>query len=89
MGKIAHFRILLKENSSWIPAYWIYQHINPIFKLLSAIQIALNNCMSVKLELLLFIAIKIIMFYCRSLSYNELRQIQHKIFGDVSSLIYL
>ena len=32
MGKIAHFRILHAETSSWIPAHWIYQSINPFFK---------------------------------------------------------
>ena len=44
MGKIAHFKILHEENtcSSGISALWIYQSINPVFKL--ANEIVLNNC---------------------------------------------
>ena len=54
MGKIAHFRNLREKNSSRSPAHWIYQSINPIIKLLSASQIALNNCKPVELELFLY-----------------------------------
>ena len=43
MGTIANFRNLRKVNGSGIPAYWICQIINLIFKLLSANQIALKN----------------------------------------------
>ena len=43
-----------EENSSGIPAHWIYGSINPVHKLLSAIHIALNTCKSVELELLYY-----------------------------------
>ena len=46
MSNIAHFRKLREENSSVIPTYWIYQSINPVFKLLPASQIALNKSKS-------------------------------------------
>ena len=52
MGRTAYFKNLRKENSSEIPAHWIYQSINPIYKLLSTNQITLNNCMPVELDLL-------------------------------------
>ena len=39
------------ENSAGISGHWIYPVINPVFKLLSVNQIALNNCKSVKFEL--------------------------------------
>ena len=52
MGKKTDLRNVRKENSSGIPAHWIYGSINPVHKLLSAIHIALNTCKSVELELL-------------------------------------
>ena len=44
MGKLADFRSLHEENSSEIPAQWIYWSINVAFKLLSTSQIALHMC---------------------------------------------
>ena len=51
MDEIAQSRNLHKENSSQIPAHWVYKSINPVFKLLLASQIALNNCKWAELEL--------------------------------------
>ena len=54
MGKMSNFRNLHKEYSSRIPTHWIYLSVNPISKLLSADQIALNNCIHVQLAVLRF-----------------------------------
>ena len=43
MGKKAHFRNLREENIFDISVDWIYQRIKPVFKLISANQITLNN----------------------------------------------
>ena len=52
-GKIANFRNLREENSSQIPAQWIYRSIIVAFKLSSAKQITLNKCrLYIDLELL-------------------------------------
>ena len=48
---ISHFRSLREENSFGIPAHWINQRINPVFKLLLADQIMVNNGKPVELEL--------------------------------------
>ena len=49
--KIAHFRNLRGENSSGIPAHWIYRSMNLVIELLSANHIALNNYTFVDMEL--------------------------------------
>ena len=48
------FEICTKKILLLFPAYWIYRSINPVFKLLLANQIALNNCMCVELGLFCF-----------------------------------
>ena len=52
MSKITNFRRkkMREENSSGIPTRFIYGNTKPVFKLLSADQIALNSCKTVKLE---------------------------------------
>ena len=52
MKNITHFKNMREENSSDIPAQWIYLSINIAFKLLSTNQIALNKCRPTELELL-------------------------------------
>ena len=54
---MAHFRNLHKENSSEIPSHWIYQSINPIFKLLLASQTLLDSYNPTELELFCDISI--------------------------------
>ena len=49
MTRVKH---LQEEDSYKIPALWLYQSINSIYKLFSASQISLNNCMPVEFELL-------------------------------------
>ena len=50
MGTTTHIRNL-RENSSCTPAHYIYQNINPVFKLSPADETELNNCKPFKLEL--------------------------------------